>query len=171
MKEFWLLLGLWFGLQFVGTVIGVIVFVWIGAAIARRRMRRLLQSDEAILRRAETVAWPRRPASFWSAMTTETWQGTLYLTDRRLIWRRYMYALLGPDHLDIPFDTIRRCSVGRVWLGSCLEIEAAIPLTVRPYRHGFNMTILRNAVFAQDLANAIDEARGRTASAVSDGGS
>jgi hypothetical protein len=122
------------------------------------------------LRRAETVAWP--PGSFpmfW-------WQGTLYLTDRRLIWRRYLLGYIGPSLLDIPLDTIDQCSVHSIGpLGAYVEMRSArTSIAIRPFRHGCSLsalrTVVRNTTFAQDLTDAIDEARGRAASSVSDQG-
>lgn len=151
-----------------GLAFGIMMFffAWAGSVMARRRITRLLQPGETVLRKAETLGrkLPRRFSllSLPSFLVPLPWQGTLYLMNSRLIWRRYLFAVRGPSLLDIPLGRIDHCSVKRIaWWGS-LEIKAGGEhLILHPYRHYFSLTRIRNRDFAEDMAKAINEARGR----------
>ncbi len=154
----------WVILPLLAVGIMMFFFPWAGSVIARRRIARLLQPGEAVLRKAETVGGrlPRRLSllSLPSFLVSWLWVGTLSLTNKRLIWRRYLFAFLGPSLLDIPLGRIDHCSVKRfAWWGS-LEIEAGVELLVfLTYGHYFSLTRIRNRDFAEDMAQAINEAR------------
>ena len=155
---------LWVILPLLTFGIMMFFFAWAGSVIARRRIARLLQPDEIILQRAEAVGTPVRRFSLLS-LFPYLWQGTLYLTNKRLIWRRYLFAYFGPAVREMSLGSIDECSVRRVgWLRS-LEIRARDEhLILHLYRHRWSFTPLHNRGLVEDMAKAINEARGTAAS-------
>ncbi len=151
---------IWVIFPMLAFAIMIFFFAWAGSVIARRRIARLLQPGETVLRRAETVGGklPRRFSLL--SLIPWPWEGTLYLTNRRLIWRRYLNAIRGPAVLEMTLGSIDECSVRRVaWLRS-LEIRAGDEhLILHLYRHRFSFTRLHNRGFTEDMAKAINEAR------------
>ncbi len=152
---------IWVILPPLAFVIMMFFFAWAGSVIARRRIVRLLQQDEIVLRKAEAFGLPVRQFSLRSLFSFP-WQGTLYLTNRRLIWRRYLLAYRGPSFLGVALDSVDECSVRRfAWLRS-LQIKAGGELLIfHLYRHALSLTVIHNRGFAGDMAKAINQARGR----------
>ncbi len=152
-------------LFWVVLVVGLVLILfvgpwWMGPMLARRRIARLLQPDEIILQRAETLGTPVRRFSLLS-LFPYLWQGTLYLTNRRVIWRRYLFAYFGPSLWDIPLERVDECSVRKLgWFGSLLQIKVGDELLLfHPYSHRLSLSSLHNTRFAEDIAGAINEAR------------
>jgi hypothetical protein len=150
---------LWVVLPLLAFGIIMIFFAWAGSVLARRRIARLLGQDEIVLRKAEAIAVRAGRFSFLSVFLL-LWEGTLYVTDRRLVWRRYLLAIRGPGFLDIALDDVDECSVRAVgWFG-LLQIKVGDELLwFRPHRGRLSPTSLVNRAFAEDMATAINEAR------------
>ncbi len=153
----------WVVLPFLAFGIMMFFFAWAGSVIARRRIARLLQPGETVLRRAETVGGKIRSPFSLPLLMLWPWEGTLYLTNQRLIWRRYLFAIRGTAVLEIPLGSIDECSIRRIaWLRS-LEIRAGDEhLILHLYRHRWSFTRLHNRGLVEDMAKAINEARGGT---------
>jgi hypothetical protein len=155
---------IWVILPLLAFGIMMFFFAWAGSVIARRRIARLLQPDEIILRKAESVGGrlPRRLSVLSLPLHFMGWlgEGTLYLTNKRLVRRRSLLAVHGLAVLEMPLDSIDECSVKRLgWFGS-LQIKASGELLLfHPYRHYWSPTRIGNRAFAEEMAKAINEAR------------
>ncbi len=149
---------IWVILPPLAFVIMMFFFARAGSVIARRRIVRLLQQDEIVLRKAEAFGVPAQFSL--RSLFSFPWQGTLYLTDRRLIWRRYLLAYRGPSFLGVALVSMDECSVRRfAWLRS-LQIKVGGELLIfHLYRHALSLTVIHNREFAGDMAKAINEAR------------
>ncbi len=148
----------WVVLPFLAFGIMMFFFAWAGSVIARRRIVRLLQQDEIVLRKAEAFGLPAQFSL--RSLFSFPWQGTVYLTNRRLIWRRYLLAYGGPGFLGVALNSVDECSVRRfAWLRS-LQIKAGGELLIfHLYRHALSLTVIHNRGFAGDMAKAINQAR------------
>ncbi len=152
---------LWVMLPLLAFAIIMLFLSWAGSAIARRRIARLLQPDEIVLRKAQTTGGrvsPRFLLAFLLSMSP--WEGTLYVTNRRIIWRRYLFAYRGPSLVEIPLESVDECRVQRVGPFGSFQLKAGSELLIfHLYRHYLRPTRVVNRGFAEDMARAINEAR------------
>ena len=155
---------LWVILPLLTFGIMMFFFAWAGSVIARRRIARLLQQDEIVLRKAEAFGGRSPPRiSFGFLLAILPREGTLYLTNRRLICRRYLLAIRGPAVFEMPLGSIDECLVRRVGWLLYLEIRAGDEhLILYLYRHRWSFTRLHNRGLVEDMVKAINEARGGT---------
>ena len=151
----------WFYLPILAFGFMMFFFAWVGSVIARRRIARLLQQCEIVLLKAEALGRRSSPRFYFAIMLAIwPWQGTLYLTNKRLIWRRFLFGYLGPAVLQFPLGTIDECSVRNGGWFRSLEITAGDEhLILRLYRHRLSFTRLHNRRFVEEIAIAINEAR------------
>ena len=152
---------IWVILPLLAFGIMMFLFAWVGSVIAQRRIACLLQQDEIVLLKAEALGRRSSPRFYFAFMLAIwPWQGTLYLTNKRLIWRRFLFGYLGPAVLQIPLGTIDECSVRNGGWFRSLEITAGdAHLILRLYRHRLSFTRLYNRGFVEEMAIAINEAR------------
>ena len=113
-----------------------------------------LDNTEHVLVRCKatcTIRHPRRPL----------WQGDLYLTDSRIIWRRHGFTppWPKPDRIDIRLADVRRAEAQDLaGAFGVIQIETADQdYSLIPYRFLLPLYIFFNGRLTQQFVNKVNE--------------